>query len=43
MYEMQIIAIDVPVCQSVSLSVCHVASLGFGLQQRLKGLRWCFG
>jgi len=39
MHEMQIIDADVSVCLSVSLSVSHAASLGFGVQKRLNGLR----
>jgi len=39
MHRTQTIATDVLVCQSV----CHAASLGFGVQKRLNGSRSCLG
>jgi len=37
MHDVQTVATDIPVCQ-----VCHAASLGFGVQNWLNGLRSCF-
>jgi len=41
MHEMQSVAVDVPVCQSVCLY--HTPSIRFGVRKQLSRLRFCLG